>query len=294
MILENEYLKVEVADHGAELTSLYDKRLGAELLWQADPAYWGRHAPVLFPFVGKVNGGTYRYHGKTYAMGQHGFARDMDFACVYADGTKCVHRLTETAETLAVYPFRFQLDITHALEKNTLRVTWDVTNPSDAPMYFSIGGHPAFRCPVLEGEKRSDYAVRFGSKREMTYTLIDPETSGLDVTKPYALSIPEKGLALTADMFDRDALVFDGGQVEEASIVAPDGTPRVTMRCPGFPSFGLWSKPFCEAPYVCLEPWFGRVDDLGFAGALPEKTYEQYVPAGETFTRGYTITAGEG
>ena len=132
-------------------------------MWNADPAFWNRHAPILFPFVGKVNGGKYRYQGKAYSMGQHGFARDMEFELSGSSAQEVTFVLKDTPETLEKYPFRFELTVTHRLEGRTLQVLWQVKNPSETePLYFSIGGHPAFLCPPpgLEGVKGEDCQVR--------------------------------------------------------------------------------------------------------------------------------------
>ena len=146
--IENDRIKVAVADHGAELCGIYDKKRGHEVVWHADPKYWNRHAPVLFPFVGKVCGGQYRYKGVSYPMGQHGFARDMDFTLVGTTDDSITYVLKSNEETLAKYPFEFELEITHRIEDNKVYVEWKVTNPSgDEPLYFSIGAHPAFNVP---------------------------------------------------------------------------------------------------------------------------------------------------
>ena len=155
-VIENEFLKVAVAPHGAELCSIYDKVKQHEAVWQADPAYWNRHAPVLFPFVGKVNEGVYRYKGQSYPMGQHGFARDMEFTLVEETADSITFRLCDNEESRAKYPFAFELTITHRLQGRTVTVEWKVRNPSATePLYFSIGGHPAFNCPADAGDKKN-------------------------------------------------------------------------------------------------------------------------------------------
>ena len=173
--IENDRIKVAVADHGAELCGIYDKKRGHEVVWQADPKYWNRHAPVLFPFVGKVCGGQYRYKGISYPMGQHGFARDMDFTLISKTDDAVTYVLHSNEETLAKYPFEFELTITHRIEGNKVFVEWEVANPSaEEPLYFSIGAHPAFNVPVLEGTKKDQYFVYFEGKDELEYVWLDP------------------------------------------------------------------------------------------------------------------------
>ncbi len=291
--IENGRLKIGVSDHGAELCSIYDKKREQEVLWQADPKYWNRHAPVLFPFVGKVNGGYYRYNGESFKMGQHGFARDMEFTFIGSTKDTITHVLTSNKETLAKYPFEFELEITHRIEKNKVFVEWKVTNPTyDEQLYFSIGAHPAFNVPVLPGTKKDDYFVLFEGKDELEYICIDPATESADFKNPHKLVLDGGYLPVTMDLFDNDAFIFDGGQVEKVAICYPDKTPYVTMDCKGFPSFGLWSKPKTDAPYICLEPWVGRLDNMGFTGELPEKFGEQCAHPGDSLGYIYSIALG--
>ena len=166
-----------------------------------------------------------------------------------------------------------------------------MTNPSaDEPLYFSIGAHPAFNVPVLPGTKKDDYYVYFEGKDELEYVSLDPVAEAADAEHPHKLVLDGGFLPVTMDLFDNDAFIFDFGQVEKVAIHYPDKTPYVTIDCKGFPSVGVWSKPKTDAPYICLEPWIGRVDNMGFTGELPEKFEEQCAQPGETFKAVYTIT----
>ena len=263
-VMENDFVKVAVCDFGAELFSFYDKETKIEAVWQADSKYWARHAPVLFPFVGKVNGGYYTHKGVQYKMGQHGFARDMEFDFAGQTEKEIVHVLKSTEETLAKYPFPFELKITHRLEGKTLSVIWEVSNPSDETMYFSIGGHPAFNVPAREGESKYDYFVTFNGEKELKYVLIDLSCAAVDMDNIHTLTIEDNKMLITEHTFDNDALIFDDYQVEKIGLAYPDGTPYLTMSCAGFPSMGVWSQPKTDAPFVCLEPWIGRCDNRGF------------------------------
>lgn len=290
--IENELAKVEVCDFGAELFSFYDKETKTEAVWQADPKYWARHAPVLFPFVGKVNGGYFTHQGIQYPMGQHGFARDMEFVFAGQTENTITHRLVSTEDTLKKYPFPFELTITHELEGKTLSVIWEVTNPGDETMYFSIGGHPAFNVPAREGESKYDYSISFGEKNELNYVLVDLSCNAVNMDDVYTLKLKDGKLPVTEQLFDEDALIFDDYQVEKIGLVYPDGSPYLTMSCKGFPSMGVWSQPKTDAPFVCLEPWIGRCDNRGFAGELKDKYEEQSLEAGKTFCARYELTLG--
>lgn len=290
--MENELAKVAVCDFGAELFSFYDKETKVEAVWQADTKYWARHAPVLFPFVGKVNGGYYTHKGVQYKMGQHGFARDMEFEFAGQTETTITHVLKSTEETLAKYPFPFELKITHKLEGKTLSVIWEVTNPGEETMYFSIGGHPAFNVPAREGESKYDYFVTFNGEKTLNYVLIDLSCAAVNMDDVHTLEPEDNKLQVTEHLFDNDALIFDDYQVEKIGLAYPDGTPYLTMTCKGFPSMGVWSQPKTDAPFVCLEPWIGRCDNRGFDGELKDKYYEQSLEAGKTFRAQYELTLG--
>ena len=288
--IENEKLRASFQLHGGELISLYDKSKQQELIWQADPAFWGRHAPVLFPFVGKVNGGEYRVNGQTYTMGQHGFARDMDFQLKDQTETTITFELRSSEETMAKYPFAFQLEIRYVLAGDVLEVHWKVTNPAAETMYYSIGAHPAFS---VDAAQKEAYRVRLGNADQtLSYIYIDPETAGADWEHVQELALDGDGsVQAKKELFEKDALIFDDGQITEASIVTPEGETMVTVRCPGFPSFGLWS-PSKDAGFICLEPWVGRVDNNGFDGELKDKYGEQSLAAGASQSYVYEIVVG--
>lgn len=290
MKLENERLCVEISEQGAEVTRIYDKKRGAELLWEADPAYWKRHSPVLFPNVGKTYQNTVLINGTHYPTSQHGFARDSSFRCIRAKAQEAAFLLISNEETKEVYPFDFELVITYTLEDASLCVKWEVKNPGDEEMYFTIGGHPAFRFAEPE-EKKSDYILRFPGKKSLDYILIDMAEAAADPEKVYQLELNDECCPVSEEMFVNDALIFDGGQIKEVWLCRKDGSPYVGMQCDGFPNFGIWSVK--DAPFVCLEPWMGRCDDIGFNRELSEKPNVNKVAPGEVFGQSYRIMAGE-
>lgn len=286
--IKNERLSVTIAAHGAELSSIYDKANDRELVWQADPAFWNRHAPALFPNVGKYYGGHFTYNGTDYPMGQHGFARDTEFEQAASGENFVTYRLCADEESKKVYPFDFVLEITHRLNGNRLTVEWNVKNTDNKEMYFTIGGHPAFNVNVLPDTDFEDYSLVFKEGTEkLSYVLLDAESGTAIGDKVYELELTDSKYALKKDMFDKDALVFDGGQIEWAALALPDGKPYIALESKGFPNFGIWSKP--GAPYVCLEPWCGRCDNKGFEGEISEKPGIIALKAGETFKKSYDI-----
>lgn len=279
-IIENEKIKVSVADYGAELSSVLDKETGVERLWDANPEVWNRHAPILFPFVGKVANGTYRVGEKEYEMKtQHGFARDMVFECVEATADTITHRLIATAETKEKYPYDFELLVTHKLDEENerkLHVIWEVKNNGTELMCYSIGAHPAFTLPVVSTESRQDYYLEFPNGTEYDYVSVN-DANGLVIADEVHHLELENGFV---QLFDGiyDTLIFDYQNIEAVRIARPDKTPYVTLTCEQFPMLGIWMKPSGE--FVCLEPWVGRADNDGFVGTLEEKTGEERLEPG--------------
>lgn len=286
MRLENEFLCVEIAEMGAEVTRIYDKVKKTEVLWEGNPTYWKRHSPVLFPNVGKTFNNKVRINGVQYPTSQHGFARDSVFTCIHASADKASFMLSSSEETKEVYPFDFELHISYVLSGKELGVEWQVKNCSDETMYFTIGGHPALRFAKAD-EKKTDYVLKFPGKERLTYILVDMETGTGNPDTEYKLELNGGICPLSEEMFEKDALIFDCGQIENVWICHKDGTPYVGMRCEGFPSFGIWSVK--DAPFVCLEPWMGRCDNCGFEEEISQKQDVNALGAGEKFIQSYTI-----
>ena len=281
-ILENEYLRVTIADAGAELISVWDKTSGQERIWTADPAVWNRHAPILFPFVGKVYEGVYRIGQREYAMKtQHGFARDQVFTCVDETDTAVIHALTASPQTLEIYPYEFRLTVCHRLLGKELSIKWTIENLGNEKMFFSIGGHPGFRMP--EGIQKEDCLISFPSMKELHYLSANP--AGYILPQVKTLSLKEGFAAWQADI--PDTWIFEDHQVQTVGIAYPDGTPFVTLHCETFPTLAVWANP--QGPFICLEPWFGRADDDGFTGAVDQKKDMQALNAGGKSDISYTI-----
>lgn len=284
--LENEFLCVEIAEMGAEVTRIYDKAENNEILWEGNPVYWKRHSPVLFPNVGKTYKNRVLINGTQYPTSQHGFARDNVFTCIEAANEKASFMFRSSEETKEVYPFDFELHINYKLNKKELTVEWQVKNCGDETMYFTIGGHPAFRF-VKPEETKADYVLKVPGKEKLEYVLIDISCGCANVDEVHTLQLSEETYPLSDELFAKDALVVDNGQIEEAWLCHKDGTPYVGVRSEGFPNYGIWSVE--GAPFVCLEPWMGRCDNAGFNAELSEKPNVNKVEAGEKFIKDYTI-----
>ncbi len=281
-IIENDLLRVTVSDAGAELISVFDRERNAERIWTGDPAVWNRHAPILFPFVGKVTEGKYRVGDREYPMKtQHGFARDMDFECVGETPDSVSHRLSASDWTRERYPYEFSLTVTHRLEGKSLLVSWLAENNGGERMYFAIGGHPGFLMP--EGVKKEDCRIAFPGAASLRYRNVNKAGFALPDLKTLS---PEDGSAPYGEDIP-DTWIFEDGQVKEVGILLPDGKPFVTLRCAAFPMLAVWANP--AGPFICLEPWFGRTDDEGFRGTIDQKKDIQSLEKGEKKEYGYSV-----
>lgn len=285
--LENAQIKISVDTHGAELKSLKKTATGTEYLWDARPEYWKRTSPVLFPIVGSLNNGSYRYGGKEYPMSQHGFARDMEFALLQQTRDELRFVLKSDEETKTKYPFDFELELGYRLCENHLVVSWKVTNCDEKKMYFSIGGHPAFMCPIGDAGVQTDYKFLFDTKDKITSAIVGDGGTLSQRSKEYGLK--DGYLDITADLFDEDALIIENNQAHKVSLCDKEGQPYLTVRFDA-PLFGLWSPVKKNAPFVCIEPWYGRCDREGFTGELSEREWGNSLAPKETFYAEYTIS----
>ena len=258
-------LTAQIALVGAELRDLADAN-GRALQWDGDPAVWNGRAPILFPIVGTLVDGHYRHDGRTYAMARHGFARRSTFEVVAHAATSATLRLRADDTTRAVYPFEFELTIAYAIEGPVLTIAATIANRGPTPMPASLGFHPAFRWPLPYGEPRADHALRFAQDEPAPVRRLD----GDGLLLPDARPTPVVGatLPLADALFADDALIFDRLAGRSVRYGAPRG-PALEVGFHGFPLLGVWSKP--GAGFVCIEPWQGVTDPVGFDGELREK-----------------------
>lgn len=283
--ISNDKITIQVDSMGAELKSLKRVADAREYLWQGDSAYWSRTSPVLFPIVGALKNGRYRIGEKEYPMGQHGFARDMEFQLKSQVASEIWFSLRSDERTLAVYPYPFLLEIGYELVGSTVIVKWRVSNPEEEPIWFSIGGHPGFLCPIDPGTDQTQYRLSFDEKEQIVSSCIEDGLLGKD-KKTYRLR--DGRLPITADLFDGDALVVENDQAHSVSLVKPDGTPYLTVDFDA-PLFGIWSPPKKKAPFICIEPWYGRCDSVDFAGEFQDREWGQSLSRG-SFEAQYKIT----
>jgi galactose mutarotase-like enzyme len=263
--LSSAELSAEVNPLGAQLSVLRDAG-GRELLWNGDPAVWAGRAPLLFPIVGTLAGGSYRIGSKTYSLSRHGFARGKLFDIVAATSSRATFRLTADEATVQVYPFRFQLDVDFALNGATLSVTSSVRNIGQEEMPASIGYHPGFRWPLPYGEPRAAHFIEFADDEDPSIRRLD--TDGLLSPQRHPTPVSHRRLALDDALFRDDVVIFDQIRSRSVSYGADKG-PRIRVSYPDARYLGVWTKP--GAPFICIEPWQGIADEAGFTGDFGSK-----------------------
>ena len=337
--MKNTALTLNISLHGAELTSIRDS-FGREFLWQADPAFWKRHSPVLFPIVGSLWDKHFRVNGREYEMGQHGFARDMDFRLVSEREDEMWFELKSSPETLAKYPYKFTLRIGYRLEANKIHVMWEVSGDDSQTMWFQIGAHPAFYLPRFvyggsaacasdssrhsdpesgapnlaassasgSGSAGSGADSDFGRAGRGCFRLYGRGAEGVvplesfryikvsekqctDISDVQELDTPGGVMPLDDHTFDIGAYIIGDSQVCRVDLVSTTGLRCVSLEF-DTPLVGLWAPSAKDVPFVCIEPWYGRCDRVGFTGEFSERDCVNSLSPGQVFRASYTIIVG--
>jgi galactose mutarotase-like enzyme len=282
--IANDHLSAAINPHGAELTHLRDAD-DRELMTAADPAFWPRHAPLLFPAIGKTANGTIRVDGTDYPMPKHGFARDLTFAVTDRGPSHVVFTLTDTPETRAAYPFAFRLDVEFRLDGATLTTEARVTNPADTPLLAQFGFHPAFAWPLPFDQARADHRIAFDRDEAPDLAAITPD--GLIAAEPRPSPLDGRTLHLADALFADDALVWNPVASGSVAYGAANG-PHLRIAFPETPRLGIWTMP--GASFVCVEPWHGIADPAGFAGEYKDKPGVFEVAPGDTKVMTMSVT----
>ncbi len=288
--LENDLLCITVDDHGAELRSITGKSDRTEYLWNGDPAWWKYTSPVLFPIVGKLSGGIYRAEGREYALPGHGFARVSEFQCIREAKDELIFSLEYSPDTLKVYPYKFRLEIAYILKNNQVEISWTVHNLDDKTIWFSIGSHPALRCPITEGEEFSDCYLKFDYPEKASRLVLNEDGT---LSRREIPTLDGKELPLSYELFREDALVFHGLKSDEVSICSRKSAKSIKVCAKGFPWWGFWTPAKGGAPFLCIEPWLGHADFEDVTGELSEKDAIQHLSAGSSLDVGYRIIIQE-
>jgi galactose mutarotase-like enzyme len=291
-IIQTKSLKVEVAVKGAELQSIEGPD-GLEYLWQGDPAFWPRRSPILFPIIGALPGGTYAYGGRTYKLGNHGFAKERDFKLASASYDALRFELSSDEASLEAYPFKFKLTVSYTIRGGGLEVGYEVANADSKRMSFSIGAHPAFRAPLLDGEGRDDYDLIFERPESVERWFLNSDNVATGEREPFlddASSLP-----VANDLFERGAIVLKDHASRRVRLEGRSSKRFVELSFPDFPQLGIWAPRANAAgiaPFVCIEPWFGVMPLAGSTQDLERKEAVLSLAPGGVFKAAYVIRVG--
>jgi len=281
--ISNGKLTAVIEDKGAELQSL--TRNGIEYIWQADKAYWGKHAPVLFPFVGRNKNDCFTYAGTPYAIGQHGFARDNVFERVNYSDTTVTFLLQSNEELKKKYPFDFKFFVEYRLMGDSLEVNYTVQNTGNTMMFYSVGSHEAYRCPLVSGEEFEDYKIYFNRPERLErYFLEDGLVSRTGV--PF-VDMGQPLMMNHADYY-KSAAVLKNVRSDSVTLKSDVTGHGVKVDFAGFTNLGIWQAK--DAPFIAIEPWQGISDSVDFNAELPMKQDIQRLNCGANHKYTHTIT----
>lgn len=276
--ISNSNLTAKIKHAGAELFSLKNSA-NREFIWEGNPEFWGKHSPILFPIVGTLKNDSYFHNGNEFLLTRHGFAREQVFEVLENSDNSVTFSLNSSDKTLKIYPFEFELQIIYTLIENRLDVAYKVMNKGNSKLPFSIGAHPAF---TLNGDFEN-YSLEFEKNENLEYFLLE---NNLISNKKQKLKLNNKKIDLDYHFFANDALVFKS--LESNSItIAENSTPFLKVNFEDFPSLGIWTKN--NAPFLCIEPWFGYSDTADNFGNLFEKEGIQVLGENEVFNSVFSI-----
>jgi galactose mutarotase-like enzyme len=276
--LSNSIISAQIKSLGAELCSLKDNT-NRDYIWEGNPAFWGKHSPVLFPIVGTLKNNTFYHNDKEYALSRHGFAREMEFQLVEKTESSATFSLQSNSETLKNYPFKFELQIQYTLFNATLELAYTVINRDSTEIPFSIGAHPAFDLP----RDFEDYSLAFEEVEPLEYTLLENDLVSKQTEK---IKTNSNTVPLTYELFESDALIFKTLKSNSLTIVEKEN-PILKVQFENFPNLGIWTK--VGAPFICIEPWFGYSDTTESTGNLFEKEGIIVLKTGTPFQAKFSI-----
>ncbi len=239
--------------------------------------------------MGALPGGTYSYAGKTYAMGNHGFVRDLEFRLKHEGPDSLRYELASDQASLAIYPFDFRLVVSYAVQGSVLEVGYEVANAGDKRMPFSIGAHPAFRAPLLPGERREDFDLVFEKAETVDRYCLNSDNLWSGEMESFLRGA--SGVPVTQSLFERGAIVLKDHVSRKVALKSRASGRFVELGFPDFPQLGIWS-PKGDCPFVCIEPWFGVMALAGSAQELERKEAVLFLEPGASFSAAYTIRIG--
>ncbi len=279
ILLQNESIKATISTLGAELVHLEMRNTNTDYMWKGDPAYWGGRSPVLFPIIGSLNDGVVMIDGQSFTMGNHGFARKTEFECVAHDDLSATFRLEESDITLTQYPYRFTLDLIYTLIGTAVSIRYVITNKNDQVMPFQIGTHPAFNCPIGTSETLTDWYLEF--EKPETLSRIGLVDNLLNFDRIDLVMDNSTVLPLNPEDFYEGAMVFKSVASSHVTLKSDKTPEKVTVSFRNLPDLALWQPK--DAPFLCIEPWYGHGDPIGFNGDILEKIGMVHLEGKQTY-----------
>lgn len=291
IIIENSNLKVKANTHGGEMISLIGKKSNQEYIWRGLPFWWKIYCPTLFPVIGKVKGFKYKYDGKEYFMPEHGFASKAKFKLLNKLEDEVAFELKSNEETEGIYPFKFSLITKYKLKDNKVIISFNVNNLDSKDMYFSIGSHPAFKCPMYGAEDSlEDYYIEF-EKVENTSKM---EINSSDFLTGNRIKYLEnsKSINISQETFKDGTIILDNLKSNFIELKSKKHNRSIKVNFEKFKMFSIWA-PDKDASFVCLEPWMGHADYENFNGEIKDKEGVIMLKSNEQFNISYYIEINE-
>ena len=285
--LENNKIKISIKKTGAELCEISSIKNKTQFMWDANPDIWANYAPNLFPIIGALKNNTYIYNNKSYQLPKHGFIRNnKDLVLIQETKNSLTFKLKYNDNLLKNYPFKFDYQITYKLVNNKIKITYAVTNLDHKSIYFSLGGHPAFKCPVYKNENYNDYFLEF-EHVEQSHTHLINKQNGLISLKTTPVFTDSNIIDLHHNLFNNDALIFKDLSSRKVTLSSKNKGPILTMHYKDFNYLGVWAKP--KANFVCIEPWLGIADPEKTNQIITHKEGIINLEANKKFTASYDI-----
>lgn len=276
--ISNANLSAQIKHVGAELISLKNKH-NTNYIWEGNPAFWGKHSPILFPIVGTLKNNFYTYNQQKYELNRHGFAREMEFKLIEKSEDTVTFSLCSSSETIKKYPFDFELQICYSLQESKLNIDYKVINKNNFILPFAIGAHPAFALPG----NFEEYSLEFQQEEILKYYLLE---GGLISNNSNEILLDNRKLDLNYGLFENDALVFKKLKSKSITILK-NTSPVLKVNFTDFPNLGLWTVK--NGPFLCIEPWFGYSDTFDEYDDFSKKEGIQLLEKNDTFNSNYSI-----
>lgn len=278
--IQNESYTATISSLGAELQS-FRENSGLEYIWDGKEEFWSGRSPVLFPIIGNLRNDEIQINGKSYLIPKHGFSRRMEFSVLEQAADRVTFELKAGEQTLAQYPFLFSLQLTYRFTQDGLRIDYRIINQGEEKMIYCFGTHPAFRCPLYEGESFDDYRVSFNKTETGQSLVYENKIHEVDLDQRVDV-LKNSGFDLNHKLFANDALIFESITSDAVRLLHREKGHGVELRFGKFSAIGIWTPAHAPAPFVCLEPWNGMAVRTDEGDDFASKRFaKELMPSGE-------------